>query len=101
MPLYTWRLEWHILEKILPKLVLLLRLVFQGREITEEDLTLFFASSCVVLACLCPVSTASNIQGMRTKGQSENVGVLGTRVTKPAFNNGKEDIVVISDSSTT
>lgn len=79
---------------------MLLRLVFQGWEITEDNLKLF-ASSCVVLACLCPVSTASNIQGMRAKGQSENVGVLGTRVTKLAFNNGKEDTVVISDSSTT
>lgn len=66
----------------------------------KEDSKLF-ASSCVLLACLCPVSVAPNIHDMRVKGQSKkNVGVLGTRVTRPAFNNGKEGIVVISDSST-
>lgn len=78
----------------------LFRLVFQDWEITEKD-SKVFASSCVLLACLCPVPAAPNIHDTRVKDQSKNVGALGTRVIKPAFNNGKEDTTVISDFSLT
>lgn len=69
----------------------------------EEDSKLFASSRfpCVLLACLCPVLAAPTFVTRGVNGQSKNMGALGTRVTRPVFNNGKEDTVVITDSSLT